>query len=124
MSLTETDWSGIREEYLSTGVSLRALAKKHGLAKTTLQQRAAREDWSSERGTAAGDPKRRIETVTAKLLARLEKAIDEAEDMDSKDIKAMTGALKELKDIQRGEEPDREERLEVRFLGETEELSR
>ena len=123
-----TEWAEIREEYLRGDISLRALAKKHGVPGSTLRQRAAREGWSTERERAAEEtPKQRMEAVTAKLLARLERSIDEAEAMDSKDIKAMTGALRELKEIQRGGAPDgdaREKCLEVRFMGEAEELSR
>ena len=124
-----TDWEAIRKEYMDSDISLRALARKHGLSHSTLQNHAGRERWAKCR--AAGgqeDPRLRMEQVAAKLLRRMERTIDAEEEMDSKDIKAMTGALKEIKEIQR-QEPratgeDKDEVLEVRFLGEAEELSR
>ena len=67
-----------------------------------------------------------MERVTAKLLEKMELAIDRSAEMDSKEIKAMTGALKELREMRRegSEEYGSGRRLEVCFLGETEELSR
>ena len=124
-----TDWDNIKGEYLGSDISLRALAKKYGMRYSSVQTKARRELWRETRdGVKAGDSQRRMEQVTEKLLRRMEKTIDESEELDSRDIKAMTGALKELKEIQRQDDgahgEDRDEVMEVCFMGDTEELSR
>ena len=122
-----TDWEGIKNRYLSTEISLTKLAEDTGINYATLYRRAKKENWSElkkvrEESGSAG----RMERVTAKLLEKMELAIDRSTEMDSKEIKAMTGALKELREMRRegSEEYGSGRRLEVCFLGETEELSR
>ena len=63
--------------------------------------------------------------VGRKLLARIETCLDEGKEIDLKEIKAVTGALKELQALD-GEpgESGGERTLTVRFVGETEEMSR
>ena len=122
-----TDWEGIKNRYLSTEISLTKLAEDTGVSYATLYRRAKKENWvelkkSREESGSEG----RMERVTAKLLEKMELAIDRSAEMDSKEIKAMTGALKELREMRRegSEEYGSGRRLEVCFLGETEELSR
>ena len=122
-----TDWEGIKNRYLSTEISLLKLSEDEKVSYTTLCRRAKKENWSElkkfrEESGSVG----RMERVTAKLLEKMELAIDRSAEMDSKEIKAMTGALKELREMRRegGEEYSSGRRLEVCFLGETEELSR
>ena len=122
-----TDWEGIKNRYLSTEISLLKLSEDEKVSYTTLCRRAKKENWSElkkfrEESGSVG----RMERVTAKLLEKMELAIDKSAEMDSKEIKAMTGALKELREMRRegGEEYSSGRRLEVCFLGETEELSR
>ncbi len=118
------DWEEIKNEYLAQSVTLRELAERHGLTYSALRKRCTAENWSAQRSELAeGDGKKLVEHVSMKLLKKLEKAIDQ--DGDTKDIKAMAGALKELRDIRQRDEPDREEgALEVCFLGDSGELSR
>ena len=122
-----TDWEGIKNRYLSTEISLLKLSEDEKVSYTTLCRRAKKENWvelkkSREESGSEG----RMERVTAKLLEKMELAIDRSAEMDSKEIKAMTGALKELREMRRegSEEYGSGRRLEVCFLGETEELSR
>ncbi|MCE5344017.1 MAG: hypothetical protein LLF96_10625 [Eubacteriales bacterium] len=51
-----TDWLKLQEEYLHTPVSLRRLAKKHGIGCTTISNRAAREGWAAQKRTAKPNP--------------------------------------------------------------------
>lgn len=121
-----TDWEKAKEKYLSSGATLKEIAEEFGLKYETLLRRAKREEWRAEREKEnTGDRESRIERVTELLLCRLEKAIDRAEDMDSKEIKAMTGALKELRDMQREADDGQGggKTVQVCFIGETEELS-
>ena len=122
-----TDWEGIKNRYLSTEISLLKLSEDEKVSYTTLCRRAKKENWvelkkSREESGSEG----RMERVTAKLLEKMELAIDRSTEMDSKEIKAMTGALKELREMRRegSDEYGSGRRLEVCFLGETEELSR
>ena len=122
-----TDWEGIKNRYLCNEISLLKLSEDEGVTYRTLCRRAKKENWvelkkSREESGSEG----RMERVTAKLLEKMELAIDRSTEMDSKEIKAMTGALKELREMRRegSEEYGSGRRLEVCFLGETEELSR
>lgn len=122
-----TDWEGIKNRYLCNEISLLKLSEDEGVNYRTLCRRAKKENWvelkkSREESGSEG----RMERVTAKLLEKMELAIDRSTEMDSKEIKAMTGALKELREMRRegSEEYGYGRRLEVCFLGETEELSR
>lgn len=122
-----TDWEKAKEKYLSSGATLKEIAEEFGIKYETLLRKAKREKWREEREKEnTGDRESRIERVTELLLCRLEKAIDRAEDMDSKEIKAMTGALKELRDMQREADGGQGggKTVQVCFIGETEELSR
>ena len=122
-----TDWEGIKNRYLCNEISLLKLSEDEGVNYRTLCRRAKKENWvelkkSREESGSEG----RMERVTAKLLEKMELAIDRSTEMDSKEIKAMTGALKELREMRRegSDEYGSGRRLEVCFLGETEELSR
>ena len=123
-----TDWESIKEKYLSTEISCRELADEFGLKRTTVSARAARENWNTlRRKRKEGDRDSRMERVAEKLLIRMEQTLDAMDSMDSKEIKTLTGALKEIRDLQRqGDSGDENsgKKLEVCFLGETEELSR
>lgn len=120
-----TDWEEIRNEFIEECVSLRELAQRHGLKYETVKYHSRKEGWNAlRRQRENADGSRRVEQVSIKLLRRLEKAIDE--DGDSKDIKAMAGALKELRDIQQrgeGAQEDSGRTLEVCFMGDSGELS-
>jgi len=43
------DWAGIRNEYITTTISQRALAEKYGVSHVTLGKRAKREGWLDAR---------------------------------------------------------------------------
>lgn len=43
------DWLAIKAEYISTGISLRDLAEKHGVSFSSLGKKAMRERWKDER---------------------------------------------------------------------------
>ena len=122
-----TDWEGIKNRYLCNEISLLKLSEDEDVNYRTLCRRAKKENWSElKKIRMESGSEGRMERVTAKLLEKMELAIDRSTEMDSKEIKAMTGALKELREMRRegSEEYGSGRRLEVCFLGETEELSR
>lgn len=63
-----------------------------------------------------------MERIAGKLLNNIEQRLDNGALLEPKDYKAVTGALKEIKELQRGE-AKKEEALVVRFEGEAEECS-
>ena len=120
-----TDWESIKEKYLSTDVTYRELAEEFHISMGTLSKRAGKESWGKLKRTGRAD--NRVNRVAEKLLQKMEEALDQTENMDSKEIKTMTDALRELKEMNRQETNGTDEggkKLEVCFVGETEELSR
>lgn len=126
-----TDWTKIKQDYLDSGMSIRALARKHGVSYSTIQYRAYREGWALQReGVEAENPQIReaIDRTAMRLLAMVNRAVDELDNrcivtktkvktedgerttenryfepggnVDCKDLKVLTGALKDIRDIQ------------------------
>ena len=69
------------------------------------------------------DERETLRRVGRKLLRCFEDYLDRAEEPDLKDLKTMTGALKELQSIWEDTDETRSVPLTVRFEGETEEMS-
>ena len=64
----------------------------------------------------------RFERIAVKLLDNIERRLDEERALEIKDYKAVTSALKEIKELGAGE-GKKESGLVVRFLDGTEEMS-
>ena len=122
-----TDWDEIRNACVENGESLKSLAERYGVSYGALRKRASREGWRRQKSRQERETAKReeIERVGRKLLARIETCLDEGKEIDLKEIKAVTGALKELQALD-GEpgESGGERTLTVRFVGGTEEMSR
>ena len=69
------------------------------------------------------DEREALRRVGRKLLRCFEDYLDRAEEPDLKDLKTMTGALKELQSLWEDTDETRSVPLTVRFEGETEEMS-
>ena len=65
------NWEAIRQEYIETDISMRALADKHGVNSHTLQDRARRGKWSELRKKASGKAKAKLIQKAATKRARL-----------------------------------------------------
>lgn len=119
------DWDEIRRAYLE-GESQRSLSERFGIPLATIRGRARREGWKAQRGLEAGQTLGQTELVRVgrKLLNRIESCLDEGREIDLKELKAVTGALKELQGLQEEKDAERGGALTVRFLGEAEEMSR
>ena len=113
------DWKKIKAEYIKGGTSYRKLAEKHNVAFGTLRNVAAKEKWRELRDktrlktdtklTDAVSKQQairlgRIQKVADDLLNQLESIVSDfkAADliMDKQSLKQITGALKDIKDIQ------------------------
>lgn len=64
-----------------------------------------------------------LSRIGRKLLGRIEQILDRDEEMELKDLKTVTGALKELQSLWEEREEANSGALTVRFQGEAEEMS-
>lgn len=119
----ETNWDKIKKEYTTTKIGGRELAAKYSVPYGTLRKRAERGKWAQERAqldaeTVAGraqavrDVAREIEyqeykglLMAAGLLSdKIYEAVElmSAEDIlkDKRGLRSLTGAIKDLADVQ------------------------
>jgi len=123
---SRVDWERVERDYLYSNMSLRLLAKSRGLGYSTVQRRAKEGQWARRREELKlRDNAIRLEQVTEKLLRKIADTIDREETMEPKDYKALSAALKELRDVQeRGSQLERRmEPLVVELAEELEGLS-
>lgn len=88
------DWNAIKSEYITSGISYRALADKYGLNRNTIAERGKAEKWPELRRqhldktlskTLSLIEKKqaqkmvRIDRITDRMLLKLEKAVEELE---------------------------------------------
>ena len=113
-------WDKIKTEYITDeSASYRKLAKKYGISYTSIGDRARKEGWAEEReqfrnktlsktlsAISAGQANRaaRLQTVADKLLNKIEAAVDNFDMnellVDKQALRQITGALKDIKEIQ------------------------
>ena len=113
------DWAKIKTEYITTNTSYRELSQKYGVHYTNIAKRAKKEDWQQQRQQHINtvqtkmqqaverkqvDRAARLQSVADKLLNKIEKAVDmyamEEIFVDRQGLRQITGALKDIKDIQ------------------------
>lgn len=114
--LAVVDWLAVKTEYVTTAIGYRELSKKHRIRYKTLADRAKAEGWVEARHqyrekaiTAAEDAMAakhavravKFQSVADRLLEKIEAMVDaeDAGDMTPKDIRALTAAMGDLKDI-------------------------
>lgn len=116
------DWVSIKTEYINTQVGFRGLADKYGVSKNTIAKKAKAEGWAEERdrqrdriGTLVGQKTAeavsdlQVDRITQLLSAgqkaacllssRLDQIAEEKEAVNPYEIKAITGALKNVRDL-------------------------
>lgn len=109
------DWQTIKTEYITTDTSYRKLAQKYGINHTNIAKKASAEDWVEQRkqftskqqaktlekiSQQEANRAAKIHSVADKLLSKIEAISDSGRPMNSKDIRALTAAIKDLKEIQ------------------------
>ena len=113
------DWNKIRTEYLTSDTSYRKRAQKYGVNAITIAKKASKEGWVSQRQQQANrtlsktltavsnrqvNRATRLQEVADKLLNKIEAAVDdynmEVLLVDRQSLRQITGALKDIKDIQ------------------------
>lgn len=77
--VSHVDWEKIKAEYLQGGTSYRKLANKHDVSRTTLEQRARKEEWTKQRedvqDKAAAKARQKIVSQRAKDIELLDKSL-------------------------------------------------
>ena len=109
------DWQAIKTEYITTDTSYRKLAQKYGINVTTIAKTAGAEGWVEQRKQYANETQTKtlekisqqeanraakIHSVADKLLLKIEAMVDSERPLDTKGIRALTAAVKDLKEIQ------------------------
>lgn len=125
------DWKKIKAEYIAGGTSYRKLCEKYGVSRTALQARAKDEKWPELRSqTKAKTETKIIESVSTNEAKKATSVIEVADKLLDKiteimdgvattqDIRHLTSALKDLRDI-KGYKSDadmREQEARIRNL--------
>ena len=109
------DWQAIKTEYITTQTSYRKLAQKYGVSTTQICNVGRDEKWVEQREqylnkTSAKTLEKisqqeanraaKIHSVADKLLLKIEAMVDAERPLDTKGIRALTAAVKDLKEIQ------------------------
>lgn len=106
------DWKKIKAEYIAGGTSYRKLAEKYDVSRSKLQARATREKWADLKSQAEAKTESKIvETISNEDAKKAVNIINVADRILTKieevlgcvttpqDIRHLTSALKDLKDI-------------------------
>lgn len=94
-----TDWAAIKNEYLHTKISYKALAEKYGVSVSALSKRAAAEDWRGHKNNAPGAGPN-VATLAGKLIAKADLAIEQlGGEVDAGKLKQLVASVKDLKEI-------------------------
>jgi hypothetical protein len=146
MAVSETLQETIHFEYISTDISIRQLSAKYGVSKSVLERMIKKGGWTIEKKNLIETAQRtarvqtetktgqylnclteraeRVYSATDKLLALVDRMLENAEAMAPRDLQAMSSTLmniKQLHDIkpETGDE-DSGGTVEVRLSGELE----
>lgn len=109
------DWQAIKTEYITTDTSYRKLAEKYGVSRVQIGNVGKEENWVELRRqhldrtltrtiaaveNAQVNRAKKMQTVADKILNKIESLVDSERPLDSKSIRALTAAVKDLKEIQ------------------------
>lgn len=108
------DWKAIKTEYITTTSSYRKLAEKYGVSTTQICNVGREEKWVEQReqylnkvtaktlekiSQQEANRAAKIYGVADKLLLKIERMADGDKPLASKDIRALTAAVRDLKEI-------------------------
>lgn len=109
------DWQAIKTEYITTDTSYRKLAQKYGVSHVQIGNVGKQEKWVELRrqhldktlaktvekiSRQEADRAAKIHSVADKLLLKIEAMVDSEDALSEKGIRALTAAVKDLKEIQ------------------------
>ena len=121
------DWEDLELEYLNSRISLKDLAEKRQISYSAVQRRARAGQWADRRAKMEQEQGyARLGHVTDKLLMKMAETIDGEKELEAKDLKALSSALKELGEVKEKLKKGggKQEPLVVKLAGGLEELSR
>ncbi len=116
------DWEKMKTEYVTEGVSYRSLAEKYGVSIRNVERKGKNEGWVALRKAwevtpdrTEPDRARRLQSVTDKLLDKVEQALDDPEQKASGELRNLSGTLKTIKEIQmiRSSLDEKEQRIKI-----------
>ena len=129
------DWQAIKTEYITTDTSYRKLAQKYGVSYNAIGNRSRQEKWQDLRdqhlsntmtktvnaiASQQANRAARLQTVADKLLSKVERLVDEGEELltDTSTMRDIARVLKDIKDIQmiRSEADLREQDARIKKL--------
>ena len=108
------DWEAIKTQYITGTMGYRKLAEAHGVEYSVLAKRAAKEKWTEARKAFAikkasktldkisskeAARAAKVFSVADKLLGKIERMASSDTSLTSKDIRALTAAVRDLKEI-------------------------
>lgn len=108
------DWESIKNEYATGNMSYRDLSNKYGMAYSLICNRGSKDKWAEAREQYRS--KKRVKTmekmsskeaaraakvfsVADKLLGKIDRMASSDTSLTSKDIRALTAAVRDLKEI-------------------------
>lgn len=109
------DWQAIKTEYITTQTSYRKLAQKYGVSHVQIGNVGKQENWVELRrqhldktlaktvekiSQQEANRAAKIHSVADKLLNKIEAMVESGRPLDTKGIRALTAAVKDLKEIQ------------------------
>ena len=109
------DWQAIKTEYITTSTSYRKLAQKYGVSHVQIGNVGKEEKWVELRRqhldrtvaktvaaveSAQANRAKKMQSVADKLLMKIEALVDGERPLDTKAIRSLTAAVKDLKEIQ------------------------
>lgn len=130
-------WDDIKTEYITTDIGTRPLAEKHNVSYSTLRKRAEREKWAQKRtqysaAKGADRIKAQLEIdyqeykslleaaglLSSKLCSAVAQLTDADIIKDKRGLKSLTGAMKDLAEIQgvKSDADKREQEARIKTL--------
>lgn len=95
--MSSIDWINIKNEYISTNISYRKLAEKHGVSRSNLEKRAKAEKWADLRKQQHGKIEEETQNQTADKIAETNADyIKELIEMSGLTISATKKAISQL----------------------------
>ena len=125
------NWTKIRYEYITTSASYRDLAKKYGVSFNTLSKRAKREGWADRRknnddkltakivdayNEQETERRRSLMETADTLLDQVNKILMLNPDLEPKDVRVLSAALKDIKEEKNTDADIREQEAKIKNL--------
>lgn len=131
--ITDEEWTKIRQEYITQGVSGRDLAKKYDVSESAVFSKAKNEQWEEQRQQFKSTLKakvieqdmeskvlqaNRINTIAGKLLDKMDTAIANTPILTATEFSKYAASLEKIKGILniRTAEDDEEQRARIEKL--------